>query len=167
MTARAARAVAALRRRRQRGLEAEDLLGRPLHRAVAQQLPGEHLREPALALRLVGGGDPALDEVEVGAQALRDVRVGVGEADDEREQLAQRRARATVGDRHAQGAQPGVADRADLLEGRDAVALADGGALGDLGDQGVERVGGQRGSGRDGRVGVDGQGALGRSGRAG
>ena len=77
----------------------------------------------------------ALDEGEVDAEDVGDVRVGLGERDQHLEELAQGGAGATVLDRQPDRAEAGLADEVDRGERGLALALTVGGAVGDLLEQ--------------------------------
>ncbi|MGY4296587.1 hypothetical protein ACVWXN_004682 [Bradyrhizobium sp. i1.4.4] len=93
------------------------------------------------------------------AQDMRDIGVGLAEADDEGEEIADRAAGATGVQRQPQRTKAGPANEIDDLERQNAVALAVTGALGDLVKErlqlrraGLERFGCAEGGGGHGLV---------------
>ncbi|MCY1233393.1 hypothetical protein D9M72_459330 [compost metagenome] len=89
------------------------------------------------------GVEAVFDEGEVTAQGLRDVRVGLGQLDQQLDQLGQRGSGATVLPGYTHGAETGLLEPADGLVGQAAGALALQCALGDAGEDRTE-AGGER-----------------------
>ena len=79
-----------------------------------------------------------LDHAEMVAQDMRDVGVGLAEANDDLEQLADGAAGTTGGGRQPQRAQLGAPDQVDRLERQNTFPLALAFAGGDLRKQFVE-----------------------------
>jgi hypothetical protein len=65
-----------------------------------------------------------LDEAEVPAEQLRQVRVGLGEPDEQAEELRDRRAEPAVLPWHTELAEAGIPQPLDLLERQPPVGLA-------------------------------------------
>ncbi|WKK72896.1 hypothetical protein Q0F99_08500 [Rathayibacter oskolensis] len=120
--------------------------GEPRLRRGGAALLGLRVREqrararPAqpLLVALGAADEEALDEPEVAAQRLREVRVGRAELDQEREQLGERRSRSTERDRHAQCGEAGGDQRGDLGVQQPPLLLALARLDADLGDHGAE-----------------------------
>lgn len=108
---------------------------------VADQLPGREAGEPGVARGAGRRVEPVLDECEMAAQRLRQVRIGGGELDQQAQQLRDRGAEAARGRRHAQRAEAGLPEPADRLDGQRAVAVALHGAAGDAREDGPETRG--------------------------
>ncbi|MNM92675.1 hypothetical protein D3C81_1050180 [compost metagenome] len=80
-------------------------LGRLLGEGVAEDLAGRRELQAGVAQRLGGCTQQLVDQQVVGAQDVRHIRVGLGQADEHLEQLAQAGAGAAACVRQAQGTQ--------------------------------------------------------------
>ena len=113
---------------------------------VAEHRPGADPVEPAAPHVGVRAAQEPEHLAVVGAQDVGDDRVGLGEVDDEGQELAHRRALPALVDGQRQRAQPRLRDGRDLRERALVAALALRGALGDPGQERADVGGAGRGA---------------------
>ena len=85
--------------------------------------------KPAIALRGVGLIQAIFNKGKMGAQRLRQVGVGLGQLNQQGNQLRQRRAPAALFPRNANRAEPRFLQPANLLVGQNTVLFAVRGSL--------------------------------------
>lgn len=110
---------------------------------AADQVALDEAPQPTVAARAGLGIETVLDEGEVAAQGLGDVGVGLGQFDQQLNQLRQRGAGAAVLARHAHGAEAGLLEPGDRLVGQFALPFALDGAFGDAREDRSETLGEQ------------------------